>query len=89
MTKKWLLAALVVIATGPAFAADPATIDWPNVPTKTVKLFYPGQSTYQWLRSPAHKRADKKVVQGDSCVSCHEGEEEEIGNERMSGLQDD
>jgi hypothetical protein len=85
MTKNGLLAALFVIAAGPAFAADPATIDWPNIPTKTVKLFYPGQSTYQWLRSPAHKRADKKVLQGDSCVSCHEGEEEEIGNLIVTG----
>jgi hypothetical protein len=24
----------------------------PPVPTNTVSLFYPGQSSYQWLRSP-------------------------------------
>jgi len=59
-------------------AAEPK--DWSKIPTKTIKLFYPGQSTYQWLRSPAHKRANKKVIAGDSCISCHEGEEKDMGN---------
>ena len=67
----------------PAMAAPPT--DWSQVPAKTVKLFYPGQSSYQWLRSADHKRADKKVKAGDSCVSCHEGEEAEIGNKIVSG----
>jgi len=67
----------------PALAAPPA--DWSQVPAKTVKLFYPGQSSYQWLRSSEHKRADKKVKAGDSCVSCHEGEEAEIGQKIVSG----
>ena len=66
-----------------ASAGVPA--DWSKIPTKTVKLFYPGQSSYQWLRSPGHKRANKKTQKGDSCVSCHEGEEEEIGKLIVSG----
>ena len=64
-------------------AAPPA--DWSQIPTKTVKLFYPGQSSYQWLRSKTHKRADKKVKRGDSCVSCHEGEEADMGNLIVTG----
>ncbi|MEE8350845.1 MAG: hypothetical protein V3R37_01430, partial [Rhodospirillales bacterium] len=60
---------LMILLWGTAMAAPPS--DWSAVPTKTVKLFYPGQSSYQWLRSKAHKRADKKVKRGDSCVSCH------------------
>ncbi|NQV85191.1 MAG: hypothetical protein HQ494_15375 [Rhodospirillales bacterium] len=73
----------VVLLSGPVLAAPPS--DWSGVPTKTVKLFYPGQSSYQWLRSSEHKRADKKTKKGDSCVSCHEGEEVEIGNKIVSG----
>ncbi len=57
----------------------------PKIPAKTVKLFYPGEGGYQWLRSPDHKRAYKKVIAGDTCVSCHEGEEEDIGNLIVSG----
>ena len=62
-------------------------ISWSKIPSKKVKLFYPGQSTYQWLRSPAHKRVNKKVIAGDSCFSCHENEEKEMGNLIVSGHQ--
>ena len=58
-------------------AAPPA--NWSKIPTKTVSLFYPGQSSYQWLRGKEHKRAFRKTEQGDSCDSCHEGEEQELG----------
>jgi len=37
------------------------------------------------MRSSEHKRAYKKVMQGDSCVSCHEGEEADIGNKIVAG----
>lgn len=67
----------------PVWSAPPA--DWSAVPIRTVKLFFPGQSSYQWLRSPGHKRADKKVIEGDSCVSCHEGEEADMGQVIVSG----
>lgn len=72
-----------VVCSGSANAAMPA--DWSQIPTKTVKLFYPGQSSIEWLLSPAHKRANKKVAKGDSCASCHEGEEEEMGETIVSG----
>ena len=75
--------ALIAGFSAASLAAQPS--DWSAVPTTTVKLFYPGQSSYQWLRSPEHKRANKKVIQGDSCISCHEGEEEEMGGVIVSG----
>lgn len=77
------VAAFAAVVAGPAIAAPPA--DWSRIPTKAVTLFYPGQGGYQWLRSPAHRRAFKKVERGDSCVSCHEGEEAEIGDLIVSG----
>ncbi len=78
--------AVIVVAaglSGAALAAPPA--DWSSVPSKAVSLFYPGQSSYQWLRSKEHKRAFRKTEQGDSCVSCHEDEEAEIGQLIVSG----
>jgi len=77
------ITALAAAASTPALSAPPS--DWSQVPAKTVKLFYPGQSSYQWLRSPAHKRADRKTKAGDSCVSCHEGEEVEMGQKIVTG----
>jgi hypothetical protein len=70
-------ALLALYGTTAALAGPPA--DWSAVPTKTVTLFYPGESTYDWLRSSAHKRAYKKVLAGEACTSCHEGEEQELG----------
>ncbi len=72
-----------IFTAATAWSAPPA--DWSEIPTTTVKLFYPGQSSYQWLRGPGHKRANKKVIEGDSCVSCHEGEEEDMGGVIVSG----
>jgi hypothetical protein len=85
--KPIVLAPLAVVLcaglAGNAGAAAPS--DWSAIPTGTLKLFYPGQSSYQWLRSREHKRAVKKTVQGDSCVSCHEDQEEELGQAMVSG----
>jgi hypothetical protein len=78
-------AILALIVAWPATAVSTPPQEWSKVPAKNVKLFYPGQSSYQWLRSPAHKRAYKKTIAGDSCISCHEGEEQEIGKLIVSG----
>jgi len=85
MKRTALLIGVAALTAGPAFAVDPATVNWSSVPTKTIKLFYPGQSTYQWLRSPAHKRANMQTKEGQACVACHKGEEEEMGNKLVTG----
>lgn len=64
---------------GSLLSADPATLNWNSVPTTAVTLFYPGQSTYQWLRSPAHPGAPA-VAQGGACLVCHKDTEEKLGN---------
>ncbi len=80
------LAAAVALATIPAFAAASATVDWSNVPVKNVTLFYPGQSTYNFLHSPKHKHgAYRKVRKGVACIECHEGEEADLGNDIVKG----
>ena len=62
-----------------ALAADPASIDWGRVPTRTLTLFYPAQSTYQWLRGGEHPGAGR-VNKDGSCMTCHTGTEERLGN---------
>jgi len=61
---------------GSAWAVEPASIDWSKIPTSTMKLFYPGQSTYEWLRSKSHGGASK-VGRGEACVACHEEDDAE------------
>jgi hypothetical protein len=72
-----ILLACAVLASASALAADPAKINWSKIPTVNVPLFYPGQSSYEWLRSDAHKGASKEVKRGDACVSCHDEKDAE------------
>lgn len=79
MKRSLMMLGISALLTGPAFSADPATIEWSNIPTQTVTLFYPGQSTYQWLRSAEHKNAQKQTIEGKACTTCHAGEEADLG----------
>jgi Ethylbenzene dehydrogenase len=79
------LAAIFVLPASGAFAADASTIDWSAVPASTIPLFYPGQSTYEWRRSPGHPKGMKQVEEGRACVSCHEDDEKDIGAKHVKG----
>jgi hypothetical protein len=74
---------LTALVSAPAMAADPATIDWGKVPVSAVTLFYPGQSSYEWLRKD-HKGA-KGVQGGLACVTCHAGQEKAKGDSLVKG----
>jgi len=81
----WLGLGAALALTGPGAVRAEPPADWSAVPATELKLFYPGQSSFDWLRTSDHKRAYAKVLEGDSCVSCHEGEEAEIGQLIVSG----
>ena len=70
----------------PALAADAARIDWAKVPAAKITLFYPGQSTYEWLRTKGHGGASK-VAKGQACTQCHDESdaEEELGAKNVKG----
>ena len=76
---------LAIFGMETATAADPAKIDWSKIKVTTISLFYPGQSSYEWLRSD-HKGA-KNVTHGDACVLCHADKDAEknIGNKLVKG----
>jgi hypothetical protein len=77
-----VISACSLLAAGVSQAADPAKINWSKVPVVKVPLFYPGQSSYEWLLSDAHKGAVKEVKRGDACTSCHD---EDDGGEKGLG----
>ena len=71
---------------GPTDAANPPrSIQWSDIPTKAVTLFYPGESTLEWLLSSAHKKGNLRVASGRACLDCHEGEEQEMGDKLVKG----
>jgi hypothetical protein len=83
MKKPICAMSLTMLAAASALAADPATIDWTKIPAVTVTLFYPGQSSYEWLRND-HKGA-KGVANMQACARCHEGEEKAKGERIVKG----
>lgn len=70
---------IAALLAGSAWSADPVAIDWSKIKTNTIKTFYPGQTTYEWLRSNAHQ-GHRKVTAGAACVSCHDEEDAEKDN---------
>ena len=85
MNRTPLAAGLAALAFSAA-AADPASIDWTKIPATSVTLFYPGQSSYEWLRNDHRKGKGAKAVQdGQACVRCHEGEEKALGAALVKG----
>lgn len=87
MNKSAFILAFAALAAGSALAADPAKINWTKIPVVKVPLFYPGQSSYEWLRSDAHVNAAAEVKRGDACLSCHDEEdaEKDMGNKIVKG----
>jgi hypothetical protein len=72
MKNQHLILIPALFASAAAMAADPAKIDWGQIPAKSVPLFYPGQSSYEWVRSDAHKGAVTRVTRGEACTFCHD-----------------
>ena len=60
--------------TGPRLFGFPG--DWEKIPAKTVTLFYPGQTSWQYLTSAAHPGAPAIET---GCVTCHAGQEKVLG----------
>jgi len=87
MNKKAFSMVIAALIAGCALPADPGAIDWSKIPTVKVPLFYPGLSSYEWLRSDAHKDGAKDVLRGNSCTKCHDEPDEEltIGNKLVKG----
>jgi len=84
MKKAASILTLTFLAAAPAMAAEPAKIDWSKVPVNDLKLFYPGQSSYEWLRGNSHPGA-KPLQAGMACADCHEGKQKAMGDKLVKG----
>lgn len=73
MTVTRLLLAVLLASSA---AAAP---NWEQVPAKSVTLFYPGQTSLEWIMSQADHKGAAALRAGKECVTCH------IGQERAQG----
>ncbi len=61
-------------------------IDWAVVPSADMKLFYPGQASFEWVQNGrSHGGARPLTKGGDKCTTCHAAELDAIGNKIVAG----
>jgi hypothetical protein len=83
MRKTILFCGVTALAATSVFAADAPRIDWDKVQSNTITLFYPGQSSYEWLRTKHPGAA--AVKSGAACVQCHKDKEKTFGDRIVKG----
>lgn len=67
------------------FSLSVYAIDWNKVEAKQVTLFYPGQSSWEWILTKSDHGGAKNFRKGKGCRECHQGEEKDMGNLIVSG----
>lgn len=79
-------AAIALFATGSAMAAP--KVDWSKVPEAQTTLFYPGQTSFEWVQTGTdHGGARSFVKKGDRCAECHAGEQKDMGEKMVTGTK--
>jgi len=74
-------------AAAPAAAGSTITaVDWSKVPTRQIKVFYPGQAGLEWVMNKAdHSSATDISEKKRACAKCHEGDANEVGAAIVAG----
>lgn len=78
-------ASLAVIVMALQFPGNAGAVDWGKVSGKDIPVFYPGQSSWEWILTQSDHEGAKDIRKGKRCWDCHEGEEKEIGSKTVSG----
>lgn len=77
-------AAAFALGLAPAMAL--AAPDWSKVSEVETTLFYPGQTSMEWvLTGTDHGGARSFGKKGDACKECHAGEQADMGAKMVSG----
>lgn len=86
VTKTLIAATALTGFLGMPAAAAP---NWASVPAKDVELFYPGQSSWEWVLTPADHPGAEKFRGGKNCAACHIGDEKNMGALLVSGKKNE
>jgi hypothetical protein len=60
-------------------------VDWSSVDGSRITLFYPGQSSWEYVLVPSDHEGAEKFREGKDCLECHEDEESEMGDTIVTG----
>lgn len=73
-------------AKAEASAGGVTALDWSKVPTRQIKVFYPGQAGLEWIMNKAdHSSAADILEKKRACAKCHEGDANEVGTAIVTG----
>lgn len=78
---------IAFVVTGALLAGGAlAAPDWSKVPSRKMTLFYPGQSSLEWVMNKSDHSAVPDIVDKKRpCAKCHEGDAHEIGANIVAG----
>ena len=62
-----------------------SSIDWSNASSRDITLFYPGQSSMEWIFKGSEHGGKRPFQAGETCVSCHDKETAEMGRKIVTG----
>ena len=87
--KKEASAVAAAPASSPAAAVAPAgnasSIDWSKASSRNITIFYPGQSSMEWIFKGSEHGGKRPFEAGDTCASCHDKEAEAMGQKIVTG----
>ncbi|MEH6470123.1 MAG: ethylbenzene dehydrogenase-related protein [Halopseudomonas sp.] len=85
--KRLLSAVAVCLSVVLAGASLPAAaIDWSGVKETEVRMFYPGETSMEWIYSKRnHDGAAKYKNRKKTCRGCHDGDEYKYGTKAVKG----
>lgn len=74
-----------VLLAGMLAAASADAVDWGSVPGNSIIMFYPGQTSWEFILTPSDHDGAEKFRGGKDCLECHEDEESDMGKDTVSG----
>jgi len=76
-----------VIASGPEAAPQTGLgVDWGDVPSREITIFYPGETSMEWVMTGKdHGGARPFLKGGDRCTTCHDKETADMGKKMVTG----
>ena len=72
-------------AAKPTGSAPASKINWSGIKAVEIPLFFPGQSSMEWVMKGSDHGGKRAFMTGDRCFDCHEEEEVDIGETIVSG----
>ncbi|WP_040475539.1 ethylbenzene dehydrogenase-related protein [Paramagnetospirillum caucaseum] len=78
--------AVSTLVAGAAHAA-PKAVNWDGVPVSETMLFYPGQTSMEWILTGADHGGVRAFKKGDRCFECHSQEATDMGAKLVSGAK--